>query len=339
MRVLVIGGRGFIGPYVVNQLLGKGHQVTLFNRGQTNTKDFQNIPHIKGDFEELEKYKEQFKEINPDVVLHMVAMNERVAKKTVDVFEGIARRIVVPSSMDVYKAYGIVRKKEDAELIPTPMSESAPLRSNYFPHGGETEKILVEKAVLSNPKLPGTILRLPMVYGPGDEYRIFNYLKRMIDNRPFIVMDRERAKWRGTRGYVENVASAIAAAIVDENAKNKIYNVGDNYILSEQEFVEQIAGAINWNGEIKLISRSDIPTELVDYLPVHIVGNNNYKQDWVTDTSLIRRELNYKDVVPLNQAIKSTVIWNQTNQPKKQHKDFNPSENDYKYEDKILELL
>jgi nucleoside-diphosphate-sugar epimerase len=30
------------------------------------------------------------------------------------------------------------------------------------------EKILVEREVMGHPRLPGTILRLPTVYGPGD---------------------------------------------------------------------------------------------------------------------------------------------------------------------------
>lgn len=337
MKVLVIGGRGFIGPFVVTRLIEQGHVVTLFDRGQSNGCLFPEIPHIKGDLEEILSYKEQFQELAPDVVLHMRIMNERVAQKTMEAFEGVAKRIVVPSSMDVYRAYGIIKNKEkDKNIVPTPMSETAPLRSVYFPHGGETEKIFVEKIVLSNSRLPGTILRLPMVYGPGDEYRIFNYLKRMLDNRPYLGISKERARWRGTRGYVENVAEAIVAAINNENAANKIYNVGEDIALSEQEFVEHIADAIGWMGKIISINKIDISQDLIHLLPVHIAGDGNYEQDWVIDTTLIRKELDYKEIVPISEAIKKTVIWNKKNQPLEPHKDFNPSKVDYEHEDKVF---
>jgi nucleoside-diphosphate-sugar epimerase len=37
--------------------------------------------------------------------------------------------------------------------------------------------------------LPGTVLRLPTVYGPGDyQHRLFEYLKRMDDGRPAILL-------------------------------------------------------------------------------------------------------------------------------------------------------
>jgi nucleoside-diphosphate-sugar epimerase len=337
MKILVIGGRGFIGPYVVKQLLQLGHEVAIFNRGKTNAEEFPNITHIKGDFEQLDEYIEHFKRFSPEVVLHMLAMNERVAKKTMDVFEGIAKRIVVPSSMDVYRAYGIIRNEEPHdEVIQTPMNETAPLRTKYFPHGGETEKILVEQTIMNNPNLPGTILRLPMVYGPGDSYRIFNYLKRMIDRRPYILIDGKRAKWRGTRGYVENVAVGIVSAIVNEKSANRKYNVGEEKALSEHEMIEEIAEAYGWDGKIKHVNKEEIHQDIKECLPLHIIAGNNYNQDWVTDTTLIRDELNYKEIVPFKEAIRKTVLWNKDNPPPNHHKDFNPNEADYEFEDRVF---
>ena len=65
---------------------------------------------------------------------------------------------------------------------------------------------------MGDTSLPGTILRLPMVYGPGDyQHRLFSYLKRMDDKCPAILMDETEAHWRWTHGYVENVADAIAS--------------------------------------------------------------------------------------------------------------------------------
>ncbi|MED4017026.1 NAD-dependent epimerase/dehydratase family protein [Sutcliffiella cohnii] len=83
MKVLIIGGRGFIGPYVVRQLTEMGNEVTIFNRGKTNSEEFPHITHIRGDLEQLDEHINEFKRFSPDVVVHMLAMNERVAKKTI----------------------------------------------------------------------------------------------------------------------------------------------------------------------------------------------------------------------------------------------------------------
>ena len=49
LRILVLGGTGFIGPYQVQYALDRGHTVTLFNRGQTNPGLFPNVEKLIGD--------------------------------------------------------------------------------------------------------------------------------------------------------------------------------------------------------------------------------------------------------------------------------------------------
>src|SRR5712692_2590257 len=36
LRILILGGTGFIGPHEVRYAIARGHKVTLFNRGKTN---------------------------------------------------------------------------------------------------------------------------------------------------------------------------------------------------------------------------------------------------------------------------------------------------------------
>ena len=60
MKILVIGGTNFIGPCVVRQLLKMGHEVTVFNRGQTQTELPEDVKWIKGDRHHLLEYKHEF---------------------------------------------------------------------------------------------------------------------------------------------------------------------------------------------------------------------------------------------------------------------------------------
>ena len=49
MRLLVLGGTKFLGRAVVETALAQGHDVTLFNRGQTNPGLFPEAENIRGD--------------------------------------------------------------------------------------------------------------------------------------------------------------------------------------------------------------------------------------------------------------------------------------------------
>ena len=48
-RILVLGGTRFLGRAVVESAVVKGHEVTLFNRGQTSPELFPEIEKIRGD--------------------------------------------------------------------------------------------------------------------------------------------------------------------------------------------------------------------------------------------------------------------------------------------------
>ncbi|PLR98422.1 NAD-dependent epimerase/dehydratase family protein [Bacillus sp. T33-2] len=79
MKVLVIGGTRFIGRFVVDQLLERGHNVALFHR--RNHKTGQPVQNIYGDRKNLYNYKDKFMNLNPDVILDMIPMTIDDAKE------------------------------------------------------------------------------------------------------------------------------------------------------------------------------------------------------------------------------------------------------------------
>lgn len=257
MRILIIGGTRFMGPYVVQALHDAGHEIAVFHRGQTTETLPAGVKSIQGNRQRLPQYAKELQEFAPTIVLDMMAMVEKDAGEVTEIFTGIARRVVTLSSQDVYRAFGRVNGKESGPADPSVITEDSPLRENLYPYRGSSvaslnegrwrdnyDKILVERVVMGNPKLPGTILRLPAVYGPGDyQHRMFSYIKRMDDGRPAILMDEAEAHWRWTHGYVENVAHAITLAVVDDRAADRIYNVGEPFTLSMEERVQKISEA------------------------------------------------------------------------------------------------
>jgi nucleoside-diphosphate-sugar epimerase len=331
MHILIIGGTRFMGPYIITDLLEAGHRVTLFHRGQRRLEPPAGVEEILGDRNKLMEHAEQLRRLQPDVVLDMMAMTEQQARQFVEVFAGFTGRAVVASSQDVYRSFGRVNRTEGGEVDPSPLTEDAPLRENLYPYrnfpNGDTDydKILVERVFMSRSELPGTVLRLPAVYGPGDyQHRMFPYLKRMLDGRPSILLEDRVAAWRWTQGYVENVADAITLAITDERASGRIYNVGEPFALSMAERVEQIARAANWHGQIITLPGERFPASMRE--------EGNMAQHIVADSSRIRQELGYSERVDRAEAFRRTIIWESANQPEK----IDPAMFDYAAEDKIL---
>lgn len=320
MRILVIGGTRFMGPSVVNILQGQGHEVTVFHRGQTATDLPSEVQQMWGDRANLAAFGNEFERLAPEIVLDMISFSEQNARTFMDVFKGIARRVVVVSSGDVYRAYGRALRTEPGPPDAVPLTEDASLREKRYPYRGTTlrsqddpqrwmdeyDKIPVEHITLNTPELPGTILRLPMVYGLRDyQHRLFDYLKRMNDNRPVILLDEGIACWRWTRGYVENVATAIALAVTDERATGRIYNVGEETAFTTAEWVRNIGKAVGWNGQVMVVPK--------DQLPPHLSMNVDTSQDIVTNTKRIRSELGYREPISFTEGLERTVEWERAN--------------------------
>jgi nucleoside-diphosphate-sugar epimerase len=244
-------------------------------------------------------------------VLDTIAYTEKDALALVAVFRGIARRAVVLSSQDVYAPYGRLLGLEGGQPDPRPSSEESPLRTELFPYrakaagpediGYDYEKILVERAAAADPGLPATILRLPCVYGPRDpHHRVGQVLSRLAAGEPFRI-DRAKAAWRWTRGYVENVAEAIARAVTDPSAEGRVYNVGEEIALSESDWTRRIAAAADVAIEILEVER--------DALSPGLAERFDFAHDLVGDTRRIREELGYREVADRDSALAASVAW------------------------------
>jgi nucleoside-diphosphate-sugar epimerase len=249
----------------------------------------------------------------PSVVVDLIPYTERQAESVVRVFGGMAERIVALSSADVYRNYDGFRRKPTAPPDPVPLSEDAPLRESRYPYRGsgkafewadQYEKILVERVFMSNSTLPGTVLRLPAVYGPGDKLnRVGTYLDQLTQDQPVRIAP-ELARWRWTRGYVENVAAAVVLAVLDDRSRGRVYNVGEAPALTEEQWIREIGRAVGRIGDAVSFrgeASADDPGQAADY-----------RYEMVTDTTRIREELGYSEPVDRAEALRRTVAWHRS---------------------------
>jgi nucleoside-diphosphate-sugar epimerase len=287
MRILVLGGTGFIGSHVSRQLAEAGHDVCVFHRGQTAARLPNNVRYVRSEaiWHSSQIFPSKVVAFSPDAIIHMIAMTQRDAETAMSQFRGHAGRIVAISSGDVYLAYARFTRFEPGEPVALPLKENSPLRTKLYPYRSEAtspedmrydyDKILVERACFGDPTLPGTVLRLPKVYGAGR-------------NADFATVHRYRnhSEWRWTHGYVENVAHAIVLAATHPAAVSKVFNVGE-------PLTPTIAQR---SADIPPSNLSDDDTDSYDF-----------SQDIVYDTEAIRRDLGFVEPVQYEEGIQRTI--------------------------------
>ncbi len=321
MRILVIGGNGFIGRFVVTALKQQGHSLAVFHRGTTAVTA--GVNEILGNRNQLSASAQELKRFAPDVVVDLVISSGAQAEELMKIFRGATRRVLMVSSIDVYRAVGISHGTESGPLQEVPLTEESELRGNLLPYPPEVissmrkifpwvtddyDKIPAERAIMNDGELPGTVLRLPMVYGPGDHlHRFCPVVKRIADGRRHIIFPETLAAWHSPRGYVENVAAAIALAATDDRVARRIYNVCEEPSFSELEWARKIASEMRWTGEFAVLP--------VARTPSHLLKPGNAAQHWTASSARIRRELGYEEPVAIEEGIRRTIRWEQENPP------------------------
>ena len=317
MRILIIGGTRFIGVPVVAGLHAAGHSVAVFTRGQSDGPLPEGVTRLTGDMRALDDSRAALAAFAPDVVLHMMVIAEQHAADLLRVFRGLAGRVVLVSSMDVYRAYGRLIGTEPGPPELLPLTEDSPLRERLYPYrenvpGPEHpmyayDKIPAERLVLADPDLPGTVLRLPMVIGPRDyQHRLYEFIQPMEAGRPAIVLAESYARWRSTFGYVENVADAIALACTDDRAAGRVYNVG-HAAFTPLQLGKWVAEALSWAGRFVVRPDADLPEILQPGMDT--------RHQLVASTARIRAELGYAEAVTIEEGIRRTVAWERANPP------------------------
>lgn len=314
--------------------------MTVFHRGNAKPSLPDSVRRVIGDRNDLAAHRPDIEQVAPDVVIDFLLSDDRQAHALMHTVRGLTARVIAISSQDVYRAYEVLLKKTPGPLQALPITEESELRTHLHPYDREQlrksqaafswvtedyDKIPVERIVMADSQLPGTVLRLPMVYGPGDPlHRFFPMLKRMDDRRSVILIQEDFAKFIPPRGYVEDVAAAIALATVSPQAAGRVYNIATQQHFSEFDWARKIGDAIGWKGSL-------VPVPF-DKTPVHLRMPVNAQQHWIVSSKRIREELGFVEPVSLDAGIERTIAWERANPPA-----IDPKLFDYASEDAALQ--
>ncbi len=218
MRILITGGTVFVSRFAAEYFTGKGHDVTVLNRGSRTQSP--GVRHLCRDRHDpaLDLHDEAF-----DAVIDVTAYTAGDVNALLDALSGTPRYILISSSA-VYP--------EDTSL---PFREDAPTGPNSLWGRYGTDKIAAEKALLTRHP-DAYILRPPYLYGPGNEV----YREAFV----FECAEKERAFCLPGNGdmplqffHVRDLCRVMEKILFNPPAEH-VLNVGNPEAVTIREWVE-----------------------------------------------------------------------------------------------------
>ena len=178
LRLLILGGTGFIGPHEVRYAVSRGHKVTVFNRGRRQANLPAEVEHLQGDRNgQLDALKGRAW----DVCIDNPTTLPKWVRDSAAILKGNVRQYVFISTISVYANYKQPGMDEDWELARYNGRDAfaEPLENTGKLYG--PLKALSEKE--AETWFPGrvTVIRPGLIVGPGDDSDRFTYWPVRID--------------------------------------------------------------------------------------------------------------------------------------------------------------
>ncbi|MBL8818763.1 MAG: NAD-dependent epimerase/dehydratase family protein [Planctomyces sp.] len=234
--MLVTGGGGFLGLYIVEQLLAQGHQVRVYCRGRYEALQRPGVEVVQGDLRDAAAVSAACRNIS--AVFHVAAIPgvwgpwkryyETNTLGTSNVIagcreNGVARLIYTSSPSVVF---------DGADQIDA--DESLPYPSSWLCHYPHSKALAEQEVLASNDSqnFRTISLRPHLIWGPRDNHLMPRLIQRAVSGRLRQVGDGKNVV---SISYVENAAAAHIQA--EERLRTSTVPAGKPYFINEPESV------------------------------------------------------------------------------------------------------
>ncbi|HXN77359.1 MAG TPA: NAD-dependent epimerase/dehydratase family protein [Candidatus Dormibacteraeota bacterium] len=312
MKVVVFGGTRFIGRAIVEELAAAGHELLIVHRGNLEPDDMPAVQHLHAERTELEAHRDELAAFAPDAAIDCRALTRADAEIVLAALPGEPRLVVI-SSIDVYRAFGALN--QDRETDPVPLDETSPVRPTRYPYRDlmpgmdQYDKLDVEDVYLPS---GGTSVRLPMVYGEHDyqlrEEFILRRLRAGRDRVPF-----GSGSWLACRAFVKDVARGVHLVLNTPAASGEVLNLCEDRTYSMRLWSRMILDAAGSKAELVRVADEVLPEDLKP--------TGTMSQHIIVSAQKARSLLGWTTSDPA-ESLQTTVRWHLANPPNNPDPDF-----------------
>jgi 2'-hydroxyisoflavone reductase len=180
LKILVLGGTGLIGPPMVSYLIARGHEVTLFNRGKTNTHLFPQLEKLKGDRnDDISALEAQVAAGRRwDAVVDNTASLPRWVTESAGLLANASDYYLYTSSISAYAEHATPNQDETAPVGQISPEDEAKVLTNKDITGanyGPLKARCEEEARKAFTNDRTCVVRPGLIVGPGDYSDRFTY--------------------------------------------------------------------------------------------------------------------------------------------------------------------
>lgn len=304
MDILILGGPNFLGRAAIDAALAAGHNVTVFNRGQTNPGLYPEIEKLRGDRDgQLDALRGR----KWDVVIDNSGYVPRIVRQSAELLGDSAGRYVFISTISVYKDFDRAGIDEGYPLAALEDEAVEEVRGDTY--GGL--KVLCERAVRDIYGDRALIIRPGLIVGPHDPTHRFTYWATRVahggdvlapvgsDYRIQVIDVRDLAEW------ALRMAEASASGIY--NATGPDYGISLGALLETAKEVSGSDARFVWASEEFLLANNVTPWSLLPlWVPAGVKVHHTSIQR-ALDAGLKFRSL--------TQTVRDTLAWAQSAPP------------------------
>jgi len=292
-----MGGTEFISLHLVQSLQGRGHEVTVFNRGRWPERLPAGLAVLTGDRKDHAALRRALAGLAFDGVFD-VTYAPTLGEDVAALLDALAGRphVVFVSTGRVYD-----------HALPIPYSEDTPRGfywGDYARHKIAAEDVLFERHRRDG--WPVTVVRPTHVMGPlNTRNNETFFMDRIWRGRPVLVPG--HGGWLRQFGHVEDLAEAMAAMLGDARAVGQAFNVMGEDTVTQVGFVELIAGVM---GRPVTLRHLDPALLKGEDKPGPVFGQNLvYDCHAVHTTTKLRLDLGLRPRYTLASALAQTWAW------------------------------
>lgn len=259
LRILVTGATGCLGTPLVGKLAGLSHQVIALVRKSAMTaaiRDVAGLTIVEGDTQDPQTFASA---VGPlDIVIHAAARTTfaRARGRDDDFADNVesALRVAEVAAKNGARHFILISScSAMGDLYDGERDENSPCTPDS--HYGRSK--LAGEAVIKTScdanRLPWTILRPTLIYGPHDRGAVRKIIS-YIDRERWVIL----GNGRNQKSFVnvQNVVDAILCVIAHERAFGEVYIVTDGKSYSINEFCAEVAHQLGRRSRFRHVPRS-----------------------------------------------------------------------------------